>query len=599
MTVDGIAAVPLVAPFVAGTITLALAAVTWNRREAPGALALTFVLLLASGRLIAMGGGAWTDTLEAKLDWRRLELTVGAFIPAALLIASLQLTHQSHHITRARVLLALIIPVAFVIAAWIANVSGGVLSDAALHTTSIGTTVLETSTGPLVYVFLAYVVLLSLIAFLFVGARARTMRRESRAPLLILAAAAGPPIVANVIDIVWLTPSGSPINPVPFSFLLTAVAFAVAYARYGLFEIMPIARAALADQMMDSVVVLSTTGEIVEINPAAVRLFGASREAHVGQLFTQVAPGDIAESAAILREGQSQRVNVGERHLELRSALLRDRSQASVGTMVIIRDLTAQRRAEVAKQRVFKTLTHEIRSALTLLTGYADEMSYPRATELDQGRMARLLRLVAVGVDRLVDMSTALGDWVELTEGEQGETNLNRENMTVSSLVDLAIDETMPRAQRRSQTVSRNLEDGSSVVYVDVLRLHRAITTVLMRAMKRSPDNGRIRVEGHLARGVYEISVFDDGPTVPPEDLPFIFDPFIEGDPDTTSVSEAIEVERYRLATARGFIELHGGEINYASSDGLGSGLILSLPVAIGALIESSTASPPYNPTLF
>ncbi len=585
MPIANLAVVPLVVPFVAGAITLTLAAVAWRRRKAPAAIAFSILLVLMSGRLIAMGGGAWANTLEAKLDWRRLEVSAAVFILPILLLAIFQLVRLPHHITRVRVLLALIVPAGVVIIHWIGGANVGFLSGAELRTTSIGTTVLVPSGGHPFYIFLIYSALMVAAALMLLGARASALRRD-RTPLLIFMGAVASAVVANLVDIFWLTPSGSPINAVPFSYLLTAVAVAVAFDRYGLLEIMPIARAALADQLKDCVVVLSASGEILELNPAAVQMFGASRNEYVGQLFTEVAPREIAEGAAILREGHVLHTKIDENHFEIKNVLLLDSSQESVGKIVIVRDLTTQRRAEIGQQKVFSTLSHEVRSAVSLLIRYGDYTSGFHSVEVNQDQLARILRLVALGVDRLVDMSIALSDWIELIDSEHGTVKLNFQHVTVASLIDSAIEEITPRAQRRSQTVDVNLEDAKTVLLVDARRLHRALTTAFDRAINRCRENGKIGVRGCLAEGSYKITVTDDGRPVSSEQLRFMFDPFAVGAGGTTPVPEVVEVERYRLATAKGFIELLGGEIYHTLPDEPESGLVLELPVAFRLLPE-------------
>lgn len=343
-------------------------------------------------------------------------------------------------------------------------------------------------------------------------------------------------------------------------------------------------------------------GSILDVNEVACRWLDYTRDellrlkvmdidngAGLGSL--QALWSEVQSGNVKLLETQATRRDGSEFPIELRAG--RTDHDGHLAMHVLVRDLSTQRRAEIGQRRVFSTLSHEIRSALSLLTQFGDDMLDSRSVEVNQDQLARILRLVALGVDRLVDMSIALSDWIELIDGEHGKVKLNRQHVTVASLVDAAIDEITPRAQRRSQTVDVNLDDAQTILLVDVRRLHRALTTAFYRAINRSRENGKIRVKGCLVEGFYKFTVIDDGAPVSPEEVRLMFDPFALGAGGTTPISEAVDVERYRLATAKGFIELLGGEIYYALPDEPESGIVLKLPVAIGLLPDSLVAPRP------
>ncbi|NQW20605.1 MAG: PAS domain-containing protein [Chloroflexi bacterium] len=587
MPVDLPGAIALVSPFVAATVTLALIGMICRRRNAPGALAIIIIFGLSTLRLLAMGIGLWSVDLDSKLEWRRIELTMQWLIPVALLATSLLLTQRSNRVTRTWILVALLIPAGLIAVIWISGLSGTVFSQPELRTTSYGISVLSTVKEPLGVLINIYSLLLAVTSVLVVVLQAKVLRNQNQTMLIILGAAV-PPILANLVDSLWLAPAGSSLNPIPFSFLITAVIMIVAFVRYGLLELTPIAHAALADQLTDAVVVLSASDKIIEINPAAIRLFDAVDKNLVGQSFTEIAPQKVSESSRALREGQSMQVLVGDRYLEVKNVLLRNRPQDVVGKIVLVRDVSAQRRAEIGGQRVFTTLSHEIRSALTLLSGFGDDLDKTYVADMSQEQMTRLLRLIKGGVGRLVDTSVAMGDWIELTTNPRLETTLQRQRVAAEALVKSAISKMEEHGHLGARLVDVNLTKSETVVVTDVARLQRVLETVLLRAVSRSTsEDGNIVITGNTSETFYKITITDDGRRLSPEIERMIFDPFAGEDPGEIIESENVEIERYRLATAKGFVEQLGGKMSHTQSSESGCAIVIHLPISTGTEFES------------
>lgn len=523
MNLDPAAALALVAPFVAAAITLALAGVAWSRRTSSTALAACALLLLMTVRLIALGGMAWADTLDAKMAWQQAALTAGAFVPVALFVTVLCLVELGRRLTRIRLLAVLLVPLGLSIAVWLQGVHGAVWTDVELGTSSIGVTVLETSPGPIATIFIAYFALLSLASLGTLAARAGSLHPVSRMQVVLLAFAAVPPIVANFVDVLWLIPAGSPISSIPFSLIATAIALVIAYDRYGLFELMPIARAALADQLADAVVVLNSDGQIVGLNSQAVRVFRVPALDAINRDFNLIAPREIEDAVSGLDANESARVDYEQWYLEIRVTPFTDRAGTRVGSIVIMRDLTAQREAEVQKQLVFRTLSHEIRSSVSLLSGYTDEISDLDSQPLDAQRVVQLLRLASIGVERLVDLSNALGDWLELVDEGPDAIESRREEVEITNLIESAAESVKARAARRAQNIEFRLGDVPAAGFLDAERVRRAFTTVLTRAISRNPRGGTIRVEGRTNGTEYRVGIFDSGKVVPYTDVPLMF----------------------------------------------------------------------------
>jgi PAS domain S-box-containing protein len=136
------------------------------------------------------------------------------------------------------------------------------------------------------------------------------------------------------------------------SFALAVLAFTVAIYRYRLFDLRPVARAALVNSLQDAMLALDLNGRLVDMNPAAETLLGLSDSA-IGQADRAVLPDWLA-SAWRCTDGNEKRQEFAierrgrMRSLELSTSLLTDQRNRSIGWLVVFSDITAHKQTEQA-----------------------------------------------------------------------------------------------------------------------------------------------------------------------------------------------------------------------------------------------------------
>ncbi len=110
-----------------------------------------------------------------------------------------------------------------------------------------------------------------------------------------------------------------------------------------------------------------------------------------------------------------------------------------------------------------------------------------------------------------------------------------------------------------------------------------------MNAVKFTPKGGRVQCSLQRADSHVEIVVSDDGPGIPPDVLPYIFEPFRQGDSSSTRAHAGLGLG---LALVRHLVDLHGGSVT-ARSDGAGTGatFLVRLPLPTAALGEPSSVT--------
>lgn len=180
-----------------------------------------------------------------------------------------------------------------------------------------------------------------------------------------------------------------PVSLASFAFSITGLVLALGILRLRLFDLAPLARSAILEQMRDGVIVLDVHGRIVDANPAAQRLLTVPVAGAIGNLGNQ-ALRHWAELSDILRkEGVSEaevvmRFEEQARHFEVRATAFRDNKGRHEAWLIDLRDVSEQRRAEIAREQTLREL-REALAVVKTLTGLLPICAGCKRIRDDQG----------------------------------------------------------------------------------------------------------------------------------------------------------------------------------------------------------------------
>ncbi len=263
------------------------------------------------------------------------------------------------------------------------------------------------------------------------------------------------------------------------------------------------------------------------------------------------------------------------RHLDLLARMAADFIERSQSEQAL-------RDADRAKDEFLAMLAHELRSPLAPIRN-----------------AVQMLRLSADGDDRLnatTDMLTRqvaqlvhlVDDLVDVSRITRGKIDLVKQPVDVSTVVRQAIETVEPLIRVKRQELDVVIPSAGTVLEADATRLTQVVGNMLSNASKYSPVGGRIELT--LARednGEVAIRVRDNGIGIVAEQLPRIFDLFMQGDSSLERSAGGLGIG---LTLVKTLVEMHGGTIT-AHSDGRGKGseFIVRLPPSHEA---GTTATP-------
>lgn len=214
------------------------------------------------------------------------------------------------------------------------------------------------------------------------------------------------------------------------------------------------------------------------------------------------------------------------------------------------------------KSNFISVAAHELKTPLTLIEGYTTMMR-DMIDASGQNQFDGLLVGMNKGVRRLHEI---IDDMIDVSLIDNNLLSLNFQRITLMHILNLLKGELAESVSERRQKLDIKKFSGIETwIYADSERLYQALYNVLTNAIKYTPDNGKIVVDGRTLPGFIEIIVKDTGIGVAPEDHTAIFEKFAQlGRPNLHSSGKT----KFKgggpglgLPITRGIIEAHGGTI--------------------------------------
>jgi signal transduction histidine kinase len=214
-------------------------------------------------------------------------------------------------------------------------------------------------------------------------------------------------------------------------------------------------------------------------------------------------------------------------------------------------------------------LVHEMRTPLTSIMGFADMLKAGRR-KMDTNKVGDIIS----GSSR--KMLNLINDMLDISKFEAGRMKLSRTNHPLLLIVREITDFMQPLAEAKQLQLDC-LWDNEKELSVDTEKVGQVLTNFISNAIKFSPENGKITVKikrvTREGKEFQELSVEDEGPGVPADRQPYLFDKYSQLQSD-----RAIKGTGLGLAVSRLIVESHGGKIGYRATTAGGSCFYFTLP---------------------
>jgi two-component system phosphate regulon sensor histidine kinase PhoR len=334
--------------------------------------------------------------------------------------------------------------------------------------------------------------------------------------------------------------------------------------------------AALVESMVEGVIAADERGRTVTANAAARRLLGyevADALPDLPELFRVKAAREVVD--AVLR-GQP----VEDRELEIdgRAILMNARPLPSGGAVLVIHDLTELRRLEAVRRDFVANVSHELKTPLTSISGYAETL----LTDSPEPETAR--RFLSTILDNARRMQRLVDDLLDLARIEAGRWQPEPEPVDVQEAAREMWSEYAERAAARDIQFEVDIAPGAGTVVADADALRQVLTNLLDNSLRYTARGGRIVCRSRRDDSGVAISVVDNGSGIAHEHLARIFERFYRADHSRSREEGGTGLG---LAIVKHLVEAHGGRVYAESERGAGTAVTVWFPGGAGQASSS------------
>ncbi|MFO7740808.1 MAG: ATP-binding protein [Anaerolineae bacterium] len=343
---------------------------------------------------------------------------------------------------------------------------------------------------------------------------------------------------------------------------------------------------AILEYSADGVLILDSAQRIRVFNRALSRLTGWSAPEVLGRHHDEVirwahleTNRDLSDAVAggwplpsarpLYVEGDLRRKNGGTVSVGIIYAPLFGQGSRLVNVIANVRDITRFREADEIKSTFVSVVSHELKTPVSLIQGYAETLLRKDA-HWDPRTRQESLEVILEEADRLNHLIDNLLDASRL---EAGKLPLEMERLALDALTERVAERF--RTQTDTHQIEVDFPPDFPVVRGDPTRLEQVLKNLLSNAIKYSPEGGRIEVTGRYTADEVIVTVTDQGVGIPFEEQPHIFESFFRGSREYLQQTSGAGLGLY---LAQAIVEAHDGRIWVDSNPGEGAAFSFAIP---------------------
>ncbi len=265
------------------------------------------------------------------------------------------------------------------------------------------------------------------------------------------------------------------------------------------------------------------------------------------------------------------------------SPMISSDGDAKEGTVTIIYDITAEVESQQARDEFVASLSQELRTPMTSITGYTDLLLGESVGII--GEMQRkFLQRIKANIER---MGSMLSDLIGVTAIDAGQLEIRPSVVDMAEVIEDTIINARAQLEENEITLNLNLLDEMPPVEADPESTHQILANLLSNAIKCTPVGGTIEISAVIhSEGsddsqdetqFLQISLRDSGGGIAEKDLARVFERFYRAE---RPLIEGLGETGVGLAIVKSLVEAHGGRVWVESEIGEGSTFHFLLPIS-------------------
>jgi len=249
-----------------------------------------------------------------------------------------------------------------------------------------------------------------------------------------------------------------------------------------------------------------------------------------------------------------------------------DENGHRVGFIFVATDMTQAREFARLKDEFVGLISHELRTPLSSILGYLELMRDDDESPLSEEQ----LQYLAVAERNAHRLLRLVGDLLFTAQVESGRFPLDIKDVELGSVVAASVETARPIAAAAGVTLVSEVPEERAEVRGDAVRLGQAVDNLISNAVKFTPAGGTVTVALQPGAAEDVIAVTDTGIGIPAVELSQLSQRFFRA---STATRNAVPGVGLGLTITKAIVTAHGGRLDIASEEGVGTSISIVLPV--------------------
>lgn len=342
---------------------------------------------------------------------------------------------------------------------------------------------------------------------------------------------------------------------------------------------------AILASMADGLLVLDAQDRILTANKVAETMLNLNLEEQRGQPVNPAQLKNPLWQCVLQLSGSPNLTNTATvdvpataataaRSIQAHSAKMRPGTEESIGTVIVLRDITTLTEVERLKARFMAGVTHELKTPLSVIRLHAKNLMtyYDRLSGANRAELLTAIQGQTILLEQLIE------DILQLSRLDAGLNDTKREAFNLIEAVNRTITDLRPLAESKHLSLTWQQPPAALSIVADQKQIERVVRNLVDNAIKYTPAGGSItvRVSAVSTNGqaMTQIRVSDTGIGISLDQQTRVFERFYRVDPSHTIPGTGLG-----LSIVKEIVTVYGGEVQLESIPGKGSTFIVTLPV--------------------
>jgi len=268
---------------------------------------------------------------------------------------------------------------------------------------------------------------------------------------------------------------------------------------------------------------------------------------------------------------ESRRFQVGDKVYRAHSATVENDDKEKLGTVIVLRDITAEVEAEQVKDAFVEHVSHELRTPLTSIKGYSSLLLATAGESLNPQQNI-FLKTIVSQAENLTTMVNALLDFSEMQSS--GRLGIRPQTMDLAELVSGLTTEWRSRFEEKSLQFDVDIEQPIAPIHGDSKRLRWALMNLIRNAHQYT-NEGKVTVKLAQQGNHVVVSIADTGIGITPENQRKLFSRFYRVMNVNDDMVRGLGLGLY---VSKAIVDAHRGHLSIVSNVGVGSTFTIELP---------------------